>query len=53
MNMFEVLKTEFDLQNDYITKGAIIEPVPLGTKEKKAARGKKSSRKIFKEDESS
>ena len=24
MNMFEVLKTEFDLQNDYITKGAII-----------------------------
>ena len=24
MNMFEVLKTEFELQNDYITQGAII-----------------------------
>lgn len=25
MNMFEVLKTEFELQNDYITQGAIIQ----------------------------
>ena len=24
MNMFKVLKTEFELQNDYITQGAII-----------------------------
>jgi len=24
MNMFEVLKTEFELQNDYITQGEII-----------------------------
>ena len=34
-NMFEVLKTEFEFQNDYITQRAIREP--LGTsKEKKA-----------------
>ena len=24
MNMFDVLKTEFELQNDYITQGAIM-----------------------------
>ena len=64
MNMFEVLKTEFDLQNDYITKGAIIRTratwYEQGEKSNKYflnlenSRGKKSSvRKIFKEDESS
>ena len=60
MNMFEVLKTEFDLQNDYITKGAIIRTratwYEQGEKSNKYflklenSIGKKSSvRKIFKE----
>ena len=64
MNMFEVLKTEFELQNDYITQGAIIRTratwYEQGEKSNKYflnlenSRGKKSSiRRIFKEDESS
>ena len=64
MNMFEVLKTEFELQNDYITQGAIIRTratwYEQGEKSNKYflnlenSRGKKSSiRKIVKEDESS
>ena len=64
MNMFEVLKTEFELQNDYITQGAIIRTratwYEQGEKSNKYflhlenSRGKKSSiRKIFKVDESS
>ena len=64
MNMFEVLKTEFELQNDYIPQGAIIRTratwYEQGEKSSKYflnlenSRGKKSSvRKIFKEDESS
>ena len=58
MNMFEVLKTEFELQNDYITQGAIIRTratwYEQGEKSSKYflnlenSRGKKSSvRKIF------
>ena len=64
MNMFEVLKTEFELQNDYITQGAIIRTratwYEQGEKSNKYflnlehSRGKKSSiQKIVKEDESS
>ena len=64
MNMFEVLKTEFELQNDYITQGAIIRMratwYEQGEKSNKYflnlenSRGKKSSiRKTVKEDESS
>ena len=64
MNMFEVLKTEFELQNDCITQGAIIRTratwYKQGEKSNKYflnlenSRGKKSSiRRIFKEDESS
>ena len=64
MNTFEVLKTEFELQNDYITQGAIIRTratwYEQGEKSSKYflnlenSRGKKSSiRKIFMEDESS
>ena len=64
MNMFEVLKTAFELQNDYITQGAIIRTratwYEQGEKSNKYflnlenSRGKESSiRKIFKEDESS
>lgn len=63
MNKFEVLKTESELQNDYITQGAIIWTrvtwYDQGEKSNKYflnlenSRGKKSSiRKIFKEDES-
>ena len=66
MNMFEVLKTEFELQNDYIAQGTIIRTwatwYEQGEKSNKYflnlenSRGKKSSiRKIhvFKDDESS
>ena len=63
MNKFEVLKTEFELQNDYITQGAIIRTratwYEQGEKSNKYflnlenSRSKKSSiRKIFKKDES-
>ena len=63
MNKFEVLKTEFELQNDYITQGAIIRTratwYEQGEKSNKYflnlenSRSRKSSiRKIFKEDES-
>ena len=63
MNKLEVLKTEFELQNDYITQGAIIRTratwYEQGEKSNKYflnlenSRSKKSSiRKIFKEDES-
>ena len=64
MNMFEVLKTVFEVQNDYITQGTIIRTratwYEQGEKSNKyiinleTSRGKKSSiRKIFKDDESS
>ena len=64
MNVFEVLKTEFELLNDYITQGTIIRTRATwneqGEKSKKyflnleSSRGKKSSiRKIFMGDESS
>jgi len=64
MNMFEVLKTEFELQNDYITQGAIIRTratwYEQGEKSNKYflnlenSRGKKSSiQKIVMEDVSS
>ena len=64
MNTFEVLKTEFELQNDYIAQGTIIQTratwYEQGEKSNKYffnlenSRGKKSSiRKIFMEDESS
>ena len=61
--MYEVLKTEYELLNDYITKGAIIQSratwYEQGEKSNKyflnleSSRGKKSSiRKIVKNDES-
>ena len=64
MTMFEVIKTEYELQNDYITQGAVIRTratwYEQGEKSSKYflnlenSRGKKSSiRKLFKDDESS
>ena len=52
INKLEVLKTEYDLQNDYITQGAIIRSRVTWYEQGESSKGKKSSiRKCFTDDQ--